>query len=104
MSTLNFELIEKKSGWRQIRCPAYFDIILYYPEKNQSGDSHSMIPVADEGGRGIEIVICVRELTGIQDKIIFRGFECSEIRYPDWGIAEFFQTKRRLSHTCKTTA
>ena len=36
------------------------------------------------------MVICVRELTGIRDKIIFRGFECSEIRHPNWGSAEFF--------------
>ena len=64
--------------------------MLFCPAKNQSSDSHSILPVADEGGRGIEIVICVREFTGIRDKFIFRGFECSEIRYPDWGSAEFF--------------
>ena len=29
ISALNFELIEKKSGWRQIRHPAYFDIMLF---------------------------------------------------------------------------
>ena len=90
ISALKFELIENKSGWRQLRHPAYFDIMLFCPAKNQSGDSHTVLPVADEGGRGIEIVICVRALTGIRDKIIFRGFECSETRYPDWGSAEFF--------------
>ena len=72
--------------------------------ENQSGDSHSILRVADEGGGSIEIVICVRELTGIRDKIIFRGFECSEIRYPNWGSAEFFLNQKRLSYTCKTTA
>tara|TARA_E500000178_G_C16618309_1_gene572180 strand:+ start:27 stop:224 length:198 start_codon:yes stop_codon:yes gene_type:complete len=27
ISAQNFELIEKKSGWQQIRHPAYFDIM-----------------------------------------------------------------------------
>ena len=71
ISALIFELIEKKSGWRQIRHPAYFDIMLFCPVKNQPVDIHSIFPVADEGGTDIEIVICVRELTGIRDKIIF---------------------------------
>ena len=57
ISALKFELIETKSGWRQLRHSSYFDIMLFCPAKNQSGDSHSVLPVADEGGRGIEIVI-----------------------------------------------
>ena len=56
ISALNFELIETKFRWRQLKYPVYFDIMLFCPAKNQSGDSHSILPVADEGGRGLRLL------------------------------------------------
>lgn len=86
----NFELLEEKPGWRQLRHAAFFDIMLFSPSKNKFGEAHWVLPAEGEGGKGIEIVICVRELGKIRDEIIARGFECSETRHPPWGSAEFF--------------
>lgn len=85
-----FALLEEKPGWRQLRHPAYFDIMLFSPSKNRFGESHWLLPQPGEGGKGIEIVICVRELGNIRDELLAHGFECSEVRHPPWGSAEFF--------------
>ncbi|WP_137137002.1 hypothetical protein [Rhizobium sp. FKY42] len=86
----SFSLIEEKPGWRQLRHPAYFDLMLFSPERNEFGESHWVLPERGEGGKGIEIVICIPELGNIREEIITHGFECSELRYPPWGSAEFF--------------
>jgi hypothetical protein len=86
----NFLLIEEKPGWRQLRHTANFDIMLFSPSKNRFGESHWVLPEPGEGGKGIEIVICVPELGDIRDQIIERRIECSEVRHPPWGSAEFF--------------
>jgi hypothetical protein len=89
-SLFDFELLEDKPGWRQLRHPAYFDIMLFSPSQNKFGESHWDLPEPGEGGKGIEIVICVPELGNLRNGIINRGFECSIVRYPPWGSAEFY--------------
>ena len=39
-SVFTFKLIEQKPGWRQLRRPRYFDIMLFSPSKNKIGESH----------------------------------------------------------------
>jgi hypothetical protein len=90
MRLFNFQLIEEKSGWRQLRHPSYFDIMLFSPSKNTFGESHWILPDADEGGKGVEIVICVAALGNIRDELTDLGLVCSEVRHPPWGSAEFF--------------
>ena len=85
----NFSLIEENPGWRQLRHPAHFDLMLFSPSKNKSSESHWALPEPGEGGKGIEIIICVSDLGNIRDEIKDSGFECSDVRYPPWGSAEF---------------
>ena len=89
-SVFKFKLIEQKPGWRQLRRHGYFDIMLFSPSKNKIGESHWAVPEPGEGGKGIEVVICVLELANIRGEIRDRGFECSEVQYPPWGSVEFF--------------
>ena len=89
-NALNFTLIEKKPGWRQLRHPAYFDIMLFSPSNNTFEETQWALPESGEGGKGIEVVICVSELTNIRNEIMDRGYECSDIRHPPWGGVEFF--------------
>ena len=90
VSVFNFKPIEEKPGWRQLRHPTYFDIMLFSPPPDKSGQSEFLLPKPGEGGKGIEVVICVKELANLRDAVIDRGFECSEIRHPQWGGVEFF--------------
>ncbi len=85
----SFSLIEDHHGWRQLRHPSYFDIMLFSPSKNKASESHWELPEPGTGGKGIEIVICVPELGNIRDEIADSGFECSEVRHPPWGSVEF---------------
>ena len=90
VSVFHFKPIEEKPCWRQLRHPTYFDIMLFSPPPKKPEQSEFLLPEPGEGGKGIEIVICVKELANLKDAVADRGFECSEICHPSWGGVEFF--------------
>ena len=64
--------------------------MLFSPLNNKSGENQWALPETGEGGKVIEMVICVSELVNIRDDIMDCGYECSDIRHPLWGSIEFF--------------
>ena len=64
--------------------------MLFSPSNNTFEETQWALPESGEGGKGIEVVICVSELTNIRNEIMDRGYECSDIRHPPLGSIEFF--------------
>ena len=64
--------------------------MLFAPSNNKSGENQWALPETGEGGKGIEVVICVAELADIRDHVMDCGYECFDIQHPPWGGVEFF--------------
>ena len=82
-------LIEEKPGWRQLRHPKNFDIMLFSPLPDRIGDGNWSLPARGTGGKGIEIVICTTNVHIKLDSVRKLGYHCTDLNYTPWGSIEF---------------
>src|ERR1051326_5200145 len=76
-SVFELQVIEEKPGWRHLRHAANYDVMLFAPARNRHGESHWMLPEPGTGGKGVEVVICTRDVKGKLQAVRERGYECT---------------------------
>ncbi len=82
-------VIEDKPGWRHLRHPKNFDIMLFSPEHHSVENSHWALPAPGTGGKGIEIVLCTTDVAAKLEVVRKLGYQCTDLTYPAWGGVEF---------------
>lgn len=83
------QVIEEKTGWRQLRHVSNFDIMLIAPEPSSNANENGTVPDPGMGGKGIEIVICTTEISNKLKEVEKLGYQSTGLRYPSWGGLEF---------------